>query len=165
MKTAKGAAKWLTGNSEGVVAKQAEAQYLPGERKGMVKIKRMRTADAVVAAFRYGKEEGTAGLADPRPLRRRRRAAHRGPHLGLQGQGEARAAGKLEPYMTGESGPGEPSRWKSDEELVWQGLQPELVVEVTYDHVTGNRIRHGTKLLRWREDKAPRECLLDQLRE
>ena len=165
VKTPKGAQKWLTGNSEGVVAKQAEAKYLPGERKGMVKIKRMRTADAVVAAFRYGKEEGTLGLAHPRPLRRRRPAARRGPHLGFKAKEKRELLAKLEPYMTGESGPGEPSRWKSDEELVWQGLKPELVVEVTYDHVTGNRIRHGTKLVRWREDKAPRECLLEQLRD
>jgi len=165
VKTAKGAQKWLTGNSEGVVAKQAEAKYLPGERKGMVKIKRMRTADAVVAAFRYGKEEGTLGslilglYGDDGEL-------HIVGHTsGFKAKEKRELLAKLEPYMTGESGPGEPSRWKSDEELVWQGLRPELVVEVTYDHVTGNRIRHGTKLVRWREDKEPRECRLEQLRD
>ena len=71
---------------------------------------------------------------------------------------------KLEPYRTYEHGSGAPSRWKSEEELAWEGLRPELVVEIAFDHITGNRIRHGAKLLRWREDKDPRECGLEQLR-
>jgi ATP-dependent DNA ligase len=70
----------------------------------------------------------------------------------------------LEPYRTHERGSGEPSRWKSDEELVWEGLRPELVCEVSFDHITGHRIRHGAKFLRWRDDKDPRECTIDQLR-
>ena len=70
---------------------------------------------------------------------------------------------KLEPYRTFERGSGEPSRWKSDEELVWEGLRPELVVEVAFDHITGHRIRHGAKFQRWREDKTPQECLMEQL--
>jgi ATP-dependent DNA ligase len=163
-KTSKDAQKWLTGHSEGVVAKQAEAKYLPGERKGMVKIKRMRTADAVVAAFRYGKEEGTLGSLILGMYGDEGELHVVGHTSGFKAKEKRELLAKLEPYMTGESGPGEPSRWKSDEELVWQGLKPELVVEVTYDHVTGNRIRHGTRLLRWREDKEPRECTLDQLR-
>ena len=159
------AGQWLTGTSEGVIAKQCDAPYRPGERTGMVKIKRVRTADTVVAAFRFGKEEGTVGslilglYGDDGEL-------HVVGHTsGFKAKEKRELLAKLEPHMTGESGPGEPSRWKSDEELVWQGLKPELVVEVTYDHVTGNRIRHGTKLVRWREDKAPRECLLEQLRD
>ena len=71
----------------------------------------------------------------------------------------------LEPYRTGESGSGGPSRWKAEEDLVWEGLRPELVVEIAFDHITGNRIRHGAKLLRWREDKEPKECLISQLRD
>ena len=158
------AGEWLAGTGEGVIAKEAAAPYLPGERKGMRKIKRVRTADAVVAAFRFGKEEGTVGSLI----------------LGMYGEdGELHVVGhtssfrakqkrefleKLEPYRTGERGSGEPSRWKSDEELVWEGLRPELVVEVAFDHITGQRIRHGAKLLRWREDKDPEECLVDQLR-
>jgi len=158
------AGEWLAGTGEGVIAKEAAAPYLPGERKGMRKIKRVRTADAVVAAFRFGKEEGTVGSLI----------------LGMYGEdGELHVIGhtssfrakqkrelleKLEPYRTGERGSGEPSRWKSDEELVWEGLRPELVVEVAFDHITGQRIRHGAKLLRWREDKDPEECLVDQLR-
>jgi ATP-dependent DNA ligase len=158
------AGEWLTGASEGVVAKQASEPYRPGERTGMCKIKRVRTADAVIAAFRFGKEEGTVGSFI----------------LGMyDDDGELRVVGhtssfrakqkrefleKLEPYRTGERGSGEPSRWKSDEELVWEGLRPELVVEVAFDHITGNRIRHGAKLLRWREDKEPAECHISQLR-
>jgi ATP-dependent DNA ligase len=158
------AAAWLTGSSEGAIAKIGSSPYLPGERKAMVKIKRMRTLDAVVAAFRYGKEEGTLGslilgLYDEDG------GLHVVGHTsGFKAKEKRELLAQLEPYMTGESGPGEPSRWKSDEELVWQGLRPELVVEVTYDHVTGNRIRHGTKLVRWREDKDPRDCTIDQLR-
>jgi ATP-dependent DNA ligase len=72
--------------------------------------------------------------------------------------------GHLESYRTHERGSGEASRWKSDEELVWEGLRPELVCEVAFDHITGNRIRHGAKFIRWREDKDPEECTMDQLR-
>ena len=156
---------WLTGRSEGVIAKEADAPYRPGEREGMQKIKRMRTADAVVQAFRFGKEPGTVGSLI----------------LGMYGEDEQlhtvghtssfRAAQKrelvelLEPYRTHEQGTGEPSRWKSDEELVWEGLRPELVCEVTFDHITGNRIRHGAKFVRWRPDKRPRACEISQLRE
>jgi len=158
------AAQWLTGSSEGVVAKQADAHYLPGERKGMVKIKRVRTADVVVVAFRMGKEEDTVGSLI----------------LGLyDGGGELRVVGHtsafkarekrelldfLGPYRTHERGTGEPSRWKPEEELMWEGLRPELVCEISFDHITGDRIRHGTKLLRWRDDKAPSECSMEQLR-
>ena len=160
-----GAGEWLAGTGEGVIAKQADAAYLPGERKGMMKIKRVRTADAVVAAFRYGKEPNTVGSLI----------------LGMYGDdGELHIVGHtssfkaqqkrdlidlLEPYRTGERGSGEPSRWKSDEELVWEGLRPELVCEISFDHITGRRIRHGSKFLRWRDDKDPTECDLDQLRD
>ena len=71
---------------------------------------------------------------------------------------------ELAAYETGERGSGEPSRWSADRDLEWVELRPELVVEVTYDHVSDGRIRHGTKVLRWREDKPPRACTIDQLR-
>jgi ATP-dependent DNA ligase len=158
------AAVWLTGASEGVVAKDAGCSYRPGERVGMVKIKRVRTADLVVAAFRFGKEEGTVGslilgaYGDDGEL-------HVVGHTsGFKAKEKRELINKLEPYRTGERGAGEPSRWKSEEELVWEGLRPELVVEVGFDHITGNRIRHGAKFMRWREDKDPRECTLEQLR-
>jgi ATP-dependent DNA ligase len=157
------AGQWLTGNSEGVVAKEGGAIYRPGERKGMVKIKRLRTLDAVVAAFRYGKEEGTLGSLILGLYDDDGQLHVVGHTSGFKAKEKRELLDKLAPYMTGESGPGEPSRWKSDEDLVWEGMRPELVVEVSYDHVTGNRIRHGTRLLRWREDKAPGECKLEQL--
>lgn len=158
------ATAWLTGNSEGVIAKKAAAPYTPGERTGMMKIKRVRTADAVVMAFRMGKEEGTVGSlilgmydgdGDLRVI---------GHTSGFTAKQKRELLGFLEPYRTWERGSGEPSRWKSDEELVWEGLRPELVAEVAFDHITGNRIRHGAKFQRWRDDKEPRECDMEQLR-
>jgi ATP-dependent DNA ligase len=78
--------------------------------------------------------------------------------------GEKRAlVERLRPYETGKRGHGDPSRWKNEKELEWIDLRPELVVEVTYDHTSGGRIRHGTKILRWREDKLPTECKLSQM--
>jgi ATP-dependent DNA ligase len=158
------AGEWLTGNSEGVVAKQAGSAYLPGERKGMTKIKRLRTADCVVAAFRFGKEPNTLGSLilglydDEGDL-------HVVGHTsGFKAKQKREFLELLEPHRTGEQGHGEPSRWKSEEELVWEGLRPELVVEIGFDHITGNRIRHGAKFKRWRDDKGPHECTLDQLR-
>ncbi len=157
------AEQWLTGNSEGVVAKEADAPYLPGERTGMVKVKRVRSLDAVVVAFRFGKEENTVGslilgLYDEGELR------VVGHTSGFTAKQKRELPGLLEPYRTHERGQGEPSRWKSDEELVWEGLRPELVCEIQFDHITGDRIRHGAKFMRWREDKPPEECLLVQLR-
>lgn len=157
------AGTWLTGVSEGVIAKDRNCGYKPGERVGMVKIKRVRTADLVVAAFRFGKAEGTLGslilgaYGDDGEL-------HIVGHTsGFKAKEKRELVGFLEPYRTYERGSGEASRWKSDEELVWEGLRPELVAEVNFDHITGNRIRHGAKFVRWREDKDPRECTLDQL--
>jgi carbon-monoxide dehydrogenase large subunit len=82
---------------------------------------------------------------------------------GFKAKEKRELLGFLEPYRTWERGSGEPSRWKSDEELVWEGLRPELVVEVAFDHITGRRIRHGAKFQRWRDDKRPQECTVDQL--
>jgi ATP-dependent DNA ligase len=156
---------WFTGRSEGVIAKDANAPYQPGERTGMFKIKRVRTADTVVMAFRFGKEEGTVGSLilglydDDGEL-------HVVGHTsGFTAKQKRELIDTLEPYRTYERGSGEPSRWKSDEELVWEGLRPELVVEVAFDHITGHRIRHGAKFQRWRSDKEPRECLMEQLRD
>jgi ATP-dependent DNA ligase len=159
------AQEWLTGNSEGAIAKEAAAPYLPGERTGMLKIKRMRTADAVVIAFRWGKEEGTVGSLilglydDGGEL-------HTVGHTSsFRAKQKRELVDLLEPYRTYEQGSGEPSRWKSDEELVWEGLRPELVCEVQFDHITGNRIRHGARFVRFRDDKRPQECTLAELRQ
>lgn len=165
VRSAEEAAQWLTGHSEGVMAKEAGAPYRPGERTGMLKIKRVRTLDAVVAAFRFGKEEGTVGSLilglydDAGELR------VVGHTSGFTAKQKRELAALLEPYRTHERGSGEPSRWKSEEELVWEGLRPELVCEVAFDHITGHRIRHGAKFLRWRDDKDPRECRLEHLRD
>lgn len=159
------AGRWLTGHAEGVVAKEGGAPYLPGARKGMVKIKRRRTADVVVVAFRYGKADDTVGSLilglydDGGELR------VVGHTSGFTAAQKRDLVGLLEPYRTHEHGSGEPSRWKPAEELEWEGLRPELVCEIGYDHVTGDRIRHGTTFLRWRDDKPPGECTLDQLRD
>ncbi len=156
------AERWLT-DEEGVVAKQLDAPYRPGERVGMLKVKRVRTIDAVVRGWRPGKAEGTVGALI----------------LGLYGEdGELREIGhssgftasekrelpaRLAPYETGERGSGEPSRWSAGRDLEWIALRAELVVEIAFDHMSDGRIRHNAKVLRWREDKPPRACTLDQL--
>jgi ATP-dependent DNA ligase len=159
-----GAGTWLTGNSEGVIAKKADAIYTPGERTGMLKIKRLRTADVIVQAFRYGKEEGTVGSLILGLYDDEGKMHVVGHTSGFTAKQKRELIEKLEPYRTYERGAGEPSRWKSDEELVWEGLRPELVVEIAFDHITGNRIRHGAKFQRWRPDKDPSECRMEQLR-
>jgi len=156
------AQEWLQ-HAEGVIAKEIGAQYRPGERVGMVKIKRIRTIDAVVMGWRPGKEEGTVGsfiLGLYEPDGRLRPVGHTS---GFSAKEKRELPAKLAPYETGERGMGDPSRWASDRELEWIELRPELVVEVTFDHTSNDRIRHGTKIKRWREDKPPRECLKSQL--
>jgi ATP-dependent DNA ligase len=152
---------WLR-TAEGVVAKELDARYCPGERRGMVKVKRVRTIDAVVLGWRPGKAEGTVGslilsLYDGDDL------AVVGHTSGFTAKQKRELVGQLEPYETGERGRGDPSRWDSGRELEWISLRPELVVEVTFDHVSGRRIRHGAKVVRWRDDKPARECTIDQL--
>jgi ATP-dependent DNA ligase len=159
-----GAQQWFAGRSEGVIAKKADAPYTPGERTGMLKIKRVRTADVVVMAFRFGKEEGTVGSLILGLYNDDGELCVVGHTSGFTAKQKRELIDLLEPYRTYERGSGEPSRWKSDEELVWEGLRPELVCEIAFDHITGHRIRHGAKFLRWREDKDPRECSMEQLR-
>jgi ATP-dependent DNA ligase len=119
----------------------------------------------VVAAFRFGKEENTVGSLILGLYDEDGELHIVGHTSGFSAKQKRELLGLLEPYRTGERGSGEPSRWKSEEELVWEGLRPELVCEIAFDHITGRRIRHGAKFLRWRTDKAPRECLLAQLRD
>ena len=159
-----GAGQWLAGTGEGVIAKEAAAPYLPGERVGMVKIKRVRTADTVVVAFRFGKAEGTVGSLILGLYDEEQNLHVVGHTSSFKAKEKRELLELLEPHRTHERGSGEPSRWKSDEELVWEGLRPELVCEVAFDHITGQRIRHGSKFLRWRTDKEPQECTLAQLR-
>lgn len=163
------AQRWLQragGALDGVIAKLAEGPYVTGER-AMLKVKRLRTADCVVGGFRYeseGDEVGSLllGLYDD---------AGQLDHVGFTSsipRGERKAlTQRLEkliapPGFTGNA-PGAPSRWSNERSTEWQPLKPELVVEVRYDHSSGDRFRHGTKLLRWRPDKAPEQCTFEQL--
>ena len=155
------AREWLA-RAEGAIAKELAAPYRPGERKGMVKVKRVRTIDAVVVGWRPGKEPGTVGalilgLYDGGELR------VVGHCSGLTAKEKRRLVGFLAPYESGERGSADPSRWSSGKELEWVALMPELVVEIDFDHVSAGRIRHGAKLRRWREDKPPMECTFEQL--
>jgi len=159
--TAAAAERWLR-EAEGVIAKELSAPYLPGERRGMVKVKRTRTIDAVVAGWRPGKEERTVGALIL--------ALYDGEHLrvvghcsGLTAKVKRELVDLLAPYETGERGSSDPSRWSADRNLEWVALRPELVVEIDFDHVSAGRIRHGAKLRRWRDDKPARECTIDQL--
>jgi len=153
---------WLR-NTEGVVAKDLTAPYRPGQRTGMVKIKRVRTIDAVLVGYRPGKEEGTVGSLILGLYDASGELHVVGHSSGLRAAEKRALVGRLEPYETGNRGHGDPSRWKNEKELEWIELRPELVVEVTFDHASDGRIRHGTKILRWRDDKAPRECLIGQM--
>jgi ATP-dependent DNA ligase len=153
---------WLH-SGEGVVAKDCTAPYRPGERTGMFKIKRVRTIDAVVVGWRPGKEPDTVGSLILGLYDDAGKLHVVGHSSGLKAAEKRSLVGKLAPYETGERGHGDPSRWASERELEWISLRHELVVEVTFDHVSGGRIRHGTKILRWRDDKAPLDCKLEQM--
>ncbi len=163
------AQRWLDkagGALDGVVAKRLDGRYEAGER-AMLKIKRLRSADCVVGGFRYGtnsREVGSLllGLYNDQGL-----LDHVGFTSSFADLDRAALTARLE-ALRGGSGftgkaPGGPSRWSTERSGEWEQLRPELVVEVRYDHVTGDRFRHGTKLLRWRPDKAPRQCTFDQL--
>ena len=157
------AERWL-GSIEGVMAKQLDAPYLPGKRKGFAKVKRERTIECVVMGWRPGKEEGTVGslilgLYDGSELR------SVGHISGFSAEAKRAMRSMLAPLETGESGSAEPSRWTAGRELEWVALRPELVIEVGYDHAAGGRIRHGARFRSFRDDKAPRECTFDQLDE
>jgi len=160
--TSQEAQHWLH-EAEGVIAKETAAPYRPGERVGMVKIKRVRTIDCVVRGWRPGKAEGTVGaliLALYTPDGALREVGH---SSGFTAKQKREMVDFLKPYETGERGQGEPSRWNNARDMEWVALRPELVVEVTFDHVSDGRIRHGTKVQRWRDDKAPEACTVDQL--
>jgi ATP-dependent DNA ligase len=154
---------WLH-RTEGTMAKQLDAPYVPGKRKGMAKIKREREIDCVVMGWRPGKEEGTVGslilgLYDGADLR------SVGHISGFSAETKRGLRSLLEPLESGESGTAEPSRWTGGRGLEWVALRPELVIEVGYDHASTGRIRHGARFHRFRDDKAPEECRLSDLEE
>jgi ATP-dependent DNA ligase len=129
----------------------------------MVKIKRVRTIDAVVMGWRPGKAEDTVGAIILGLYDDDGRLREIGHSSGFTKKRKQELVAELKPYETGERGSGEPSRWTHGRDLEWVALRPELVVEITFDHVSDGRIRHGTKVLRWRDDKTPAECRLEQL--
>ncbi|MGE5178222.1 MAG: ATP-dependent DNA ligase [Bacteroidota bacterium] len=165
------AKKWFDetrGALDGVIAKRKDLRYRSGDRTGMVKIKHRRTADCVAGGFRYASAGKSAigslllGLYDEAGL-----LHHVGFTSSFSAADKKALIPKLEklvkpPGFTG-SAPGGPSRWSTERSTEWEPLQPKLVAEVEYDHVSGGRFRHGTKFLRWRPDKAPRQCTLDQI--
>ncbi|MFP5363235.1 MAG: ATP-dependent DNA ligase [Thermoleophilia bacterium] len=161
-RTADGARRWLH-DEEGVIAKELAAPYRPGERKGMVKVKRVRTIDAVVMGWRPGKAEGTVGAIILGLYDDDGRLREIGHSSGFTAKRKKELVAELAPYETGERGSGDPSRWTHGRDLEWVALRPQLVVEVTFDHVSDGRIRHGTKVVRWRDDKSPAECRIEQL--
>ncbi|MDD2672041.1 MAG: ATP-dependent DNA ligase [Syntrophales bacterium] len=156
-------------NLDGIVAKRLNAGYRSGDRTGMVKFKNIRSADCVVGGFRYLEGSNLVGslllglYGDDGLLH------HVGYTSSIKDADRKSLTGKLEalrqpPGFTGRS-PGGPSRWASHRTGDWVPLKPELVVEVQYDHFTGGRFRHGTKFMRWRHDKSPRQCRFDQLKQ
>ncbi len=169
------AKKWLAQSgrgSDGVIAKRRDLPYQSGNRDGMQKIKKFRSADCVVGGFRYAskalggrKVVGSLllGLYDDDGM-----LHHVGFTSAIKQQEKLALTAKLEaliekPGFTGNA-PGGPSRWSSERSTQWCPLRPKLVIEVCYDHFSGERFRHGTSILRWRPDKSPRQCTFDQLK-
>ena len=170
------ATRWLRnagGGSDGVIAKRLDLPYQSGNRDGMQKIKKYRSADCVVGGFRYASSTTSGrkvvgslllGLYDDSGL-----LHHVGFTSALKAAEKPALTAKLEtlikpPGFTGNS-PGGPSRWSTERSTLWCPLKPVLVLEVCYDHFSGERFRHGTSILRWRPDKSPRQCTLDQLKQ
>jgi ATP-dependent DNA ligase len=164
------AKKWFDkvgGDLDGVIAKQIDAAYASGERTAMVKVKQIRSADCVIGGFRYATNSKLLGslllgLHDDDGL------LH---HVGFTSAFKTSErpaltkkfeALKKKPGFTGNA-PGGPSRWSTERSGEWEPVDPKIVVEVAYDHFTGGRFRHGTKILRYRPDKAPRQCTMDQV--
>jgi ATP-dependent DNA ligase len=160
---------WLKrsgGALDGVIAKRLDQPYRFGER-AMVKVKQLRTADCVVGGFRYAEKKHEVGSLLLGLYDDDGKLHHVGFTSGIPAKERAALTEKLEgliqpPGFTGNA-PGGPSRWNTERTGQWEPLKPELVVEVRYDQVTGRRFRHGTALLRWRPDKAPKQCTFEQL--
>jgi ATP-dependent DNA ligase len=166
------AKKWLKSvgaTLDGIIAKRRDLEYRSGDRSGIQKIKNYRSADCVVGGFRYLEKQKRVGslllgLYDNKGL-----LHHVGFTSTIKNTERTELTKKLEkliapPGFTGNA-PGGPSRWSTKRSAEWQPLKPKLVVEVCYDHFSGDRFRHGTRLLRWRPDKAPKQCALEQVKQ
>jgi ATP-dependent DNA ligase len=152
---------------DGVVAKRRDLPYQSGERTGMQKIKRQRTADCVVGGFRYLEKEKLVGSLLLGLYNESGELDHVGFSSSIKAEERPALTKKLEkiiqsPGFTGKA-PGGPSRWSTKRSAEWQPLAPKLVVEVQFDHFTGGRFRHGTKFLRWRPEKNARDCTVKQV--
>ena len=170
------AERWLAaagGGSDGVIAKRLDLPYQAGNREGMQKIKRHRNADCVIGGFRYAEREVAGhkvvgslllGVYDREGL-----LHHVGFTSALSAKEKPALTDRLEGMVAAKSftgnAPGGPSRWSTKRSSEWVPIKPKLVVEVSYDHFTGGRFRHGTTILRWRPDKKPQQCTLDQLQQ
>jgi len=170
------AKKWLAqsgGGCDGVIAKRIDLPYQAGNRDGMQKIKKFRSADCVVGGFRYAtnkvggrKVVGSLllGLYDDEGL-----LHHVGFTSAIKNHDKPALTDKFEPLIAKPSftgnAPGGPSRWSTERSAQWWPLKPKLVIEVCYDHFSGERFRHGTSILRWRSDKSPRQCTFEQLKQ
>jgi ATP-dependent DNA ligase len=163
---------WLTkvgATLDGIIAKRRDAPYSTGTRDAMVKVKNYRSADCVVGGFRYGTNSKLIGslllgLYDDAGL-----LHHVGFTSSIPRAEKPALTAKIEklkggPGFTGNT-PGGPSRWSTERSAEWVPLKPKLVVEVCYDHFSGERFRHGTRLMRWRPDKAPQQCTLEQVKQ
>jgi ATP-dependent DNA ligase len=166
---AKGWLKRVGPTLDGIIAKRRDVPYLAGDRTGMQKIKNYRSTDCVVGGFRYATGKPLVGslllgLYDKDGL-----LHHVGFTSAIKASERPALTKKIEalidpPGFTGNA-PGGPSRWSTERSAEWKPLKPKLVVEVSYDHFSGDRFRHGTSILRWRTDKAPRQCTMDQVRQ
>jgi ATP-dependent DNA ligase len=161
--------KWFHRGVEldGVIAKRRDLSYQSGERDGMQKIKRQRTADCVVGGFRYLAGQPLAGSLLLGLYNDAGKFDHVGFTSSIRAQDRPALTRKLRkmvrpPGFTGNA-PGGPSRWSTERSAEWEPLDPKLVVEVQFDHFTGGRFRHGTKFLRWRPEKAPKDCTFKQV--
>jgi ATP-dependent DNA ligase len=153
---------------DGIVAKRKDLPYQTGERTGMKKIKKQRTADCVVGGFRYLEKKPLVGSLLLGLYNSEGLLDHVGFSASIKADERLALTRKLEkiikpPGFTGKA-PGGPSRWSTKHSMEWQPLDPKLVVEVQFDHFTGGRFRHGTRFLRWRPEKAPRECTMKQVK-
>jgi len=166
------ARKWLErvgATLDGIIAKRRDVPYRSGDRTGMLKIKNYRSADCVVGGFRYNEGKNVVGSLLLGLYDRDGLLHHVGFTSTIAAKDKPALTAKLEkliapPGFTGNA-PGGPSRWSTKRSAEWQPLKPKLVVEVTYDHFSGDRFRHGTRLMRWRPDKAPAQCTLDQVKQ
>jgi ATP-dependent DNA ligase len=152
---------------DGVIAKRRDLLYESGERSGMQKIKSLRTADCVVGGFRYLEKQPLVGSLLLGLYDNAGKLDHVGFTSSMHASDRPALTRKLKklikpPGFTGRA-PGGPSRWSTKRSTEWEPLVPKLVVEVQFDHFSGGRFRHGTKLLRWRPDKAPRDCTMKQV--